>query len=57
MSLSGCLQLLDMPVHLPPFKPPKVGNVQYQAPQLLPLPGLLEDKVPPSDACSLISHS
>ena len=52
-----CLQLLDMPVHLPPFKPPKVANVEHQAPQLLPLPGLLEDKVRISASFILISHS
>ena len=40
-----CLQLMDVAVKLPPFKPPKVAAVEYEAPQLLPLPDLLDEEV------------
>ena len=36
---------MDVAVKLPPFKPPKVAAVQYEAPQLLPLPDLLDEEV------------
>ena len=39
------LQLMDVAVKLPPFKPPKVAVVEYEAPQLLPLPDLLDEEV------------
>jgi len=32
-------------VKLPPFKPPKLAPVEYEAPQLLPLPDLLDEEV------------
>lgn len=37
---------MDVPVKLPPFKAPKVAAVEYEAPQLLPLPELLDEEVP-----------
>ena len=40
-----CLQLMDVAVKLPPFKAPKVAAVEYEAPQLLPLPELLDEEV------------
>ena len=40
-----CLQLMDVAVKLPPFKPPKVVAVEYEAPQLLSLPELLDEEV------------
>ena len=39
------LQLVDVSVKLPPFKPPKVAPVEYEAPQLLLLPDLLDEEV------------
>lgn len=36
---------MDVAVRLPPFKPPKVPAVEYEAPQLLPLPELLDEEV------------
>lgn len=39
------VQLMDVAVRLPPFKPPKVPAVEYEAPQLLPLPELLDEEV------------
>ncbi|KAL0042270.1 hypothetical protein WJX77_008145 [Trebouxia sp. C0004] len=37
-------QLMEVAVRLPPFKPPKVAPVEYEAPQLLPLPDLLDEE-------------
>ena len=46
MLLNGVvLQLLEVPVRLPAFKPPKVATMQYEAPQLTPLPEQLDDTV------------
>ncbi len=39
------MQLMEVAVRLPPFKPPKVAPVEYEAPQLLPLPDLLDEEV------------
>ena len=39
------LQFMEVAVRLPPFKPPKVAPVEYEAPQLLPLPDLLDEEV------------
>ncbi len=39
------MQLLEVAVRLPPFKPPKVATVEYDPPQLLPLPELLDEEV------------
>ena len=39
------MQLMEVAVQLPPFKPPKVAPVEYEAPQLLPLPDLLDEEV------------
>ena len=36
---------MDVAVKLPPFKPPKVAAVEYEAPQMLPLPDLLDEEV------------
>ena len=36
---------MEVAVRLPPFKPPKVAPVEYEAPQLLPLPDLLDEEV------------
>ena len=36
---------MDVAVKLPPFKAPKVVPVQYEPPQLLPLPQLLDEEV------------
>ena len=43
---------MDVAVKLPPFKPPKVAAVEYEAPQLLPLPDLLDEEV----RTSCLSH-
>lgn len=39
------LQLLEVPVRLPAFKPPKIAAVEYEAPDLQPLPPFLDDTV------------
>jgi hypothetical protein len=39
------MQLMEVAVQLPPFKPPKLAPVEYEAPQLLPLPDLLDEEV------------
>ena len=39
------VQFMEVAVRLPPFKPPKVAPVEYEAPQLLPLPDLLDEEV------------
>ncbi len=39
------MQLMEVAVRLPPFKPPKVAPVEYEAPQLLPVPDLLDEEV------------
>lgn len=43
-----CLQLMDTAVKLPPFRAPKVVLIEYEAPQLLPLPELLDEEVWPN---------
>lgn len=39
------MQLLEVPVRLPAFKPPKIAAVEYEAPELQPLPQSLDDTV------------
>ena len=36
---------MEVAVKLPPFKTPKVAAVEYEAPQLLPLPDMLDEEV------------
>ena len=51
------MQLLEVAVRLPPFKPPKVASVEYEAPQLLPLPQLLDEEVCYFDYCTQQYHT
>lgn len=44
---------MEVAVKLPPFKPPKVAAVEYEAPQLLPLPDMLDEEVYISCPCHL----
>ena len=56
-ALHVCLQLMDVAVKLPPFKPPKVAAVEYEAPQLLPLPDLLDEEVHRNACDSSLMHA
>ena len=47
------MQLMEVAVRLPPFRPPKVAPVEYEAPQLLPLPDLLDEEVRSNTQLSL----